>query len=415
MRSPLFRAQALEAQQDHRFGGVLRVRSPATALLTIIAVLVAAVILCFGLWGQYTRKEHVAGYLAPTRGLIKVFTPQAGTILEKRVAEGQAVKQGEVLLVISSERSTTTMKDTQAAMLRELGERRDSLEQEKLKQAEIDSLAADDLAQRIAGFEAELKQAQVQAELQRSLVTDAERTIKRHEALVATHFVSEATLQQTQENLLEKRSQLANLQRMMTGLTRDLGSARMELASSSLKRANHAAAIERQMSELEQRITEADTLRTIALTAPADGTVTTILAEVGQTANLGTLLLSILPEGAELEAQLLVPTHAVGFIKPGQGVALRYPAFPYQRFGHYLGEVVTIGRTVIQPNESNLPLTLQEPVYRVTVRLPAQQVSAYGQALSLQAGMMVDADIWVDRRRVLEWLFDPILSVTGRL
>ena len=53
-----------------------------------MAILVAALIVGFGFWGQYTRKEHVTGYLAPTQGLIKVFTPQAGTVLEKRVSEG---------------------------------------------------------------------------------------------------------------------------------------------------------------------------------------------------------------------------------------------------------------------------------------------------------------------------------------
>ncbi|MCC8988313.1 MAG: HlyD family secretion protein [Candidatus Contendobacter sp.] len=319
------------------------------------------------------------------------------------------------MLVISSEHSTATTKDTQETLLRELRRRRDSLKREQVKQADIDTLAASDLAQRIPEFEAELKQAQAQLELQRNRVSSAERTVKRHEALVATRLVSEETLQQKQDDLLEQRSQLVNVQRIIAGLTRDLGSARMERASSALKNANHTAAIDRQISELEQEITETDALQTVALTASAAGTVTTILADVGQAANPGAPLLSILPGGAALHAQLLAPTHAAGFIKPGQSVALRYRAFPYQRFGHYLGEVIEIGRTVIQPNESNLPLPIQEPVYRVTVRLPAQQVSAYGQDMALQAGMVVDADIAVDRRSILEWVFDPLLAVTGRL
>jgi len=169
------------------------------------------------------------------------------------------------------------------------------------------------------------------------------------------------------------------------------------------------------MSELTQQLTEADSRRAVVLTASADGTVTTILAEVGQTVNPGAPLLSILPQGAALEAELLVPTRAAGFIKPGQSVALRYQAFAYQRFGHHQGEVLRVGRSVIQPNETTVPMAVSEPVYRVTVRLPAQQMQAYGQAMSLQAGMAVDADIWLDRRRVIEWLFDPLLSITGRV
>ena len=169
------------------------------------------------------------------------------------------------------------------------------------------------------------------------------------------------------------------------------------------------------MSELTQQLTEADSRRAVVLTAPADGTVTTILAEVGPDGDPGGTADVDPAAGAELEAELLVPTRAAGFIRPGQSVALRYQAFAYQRFGHHQGEVMRVGRSVIQPNETSLPLTVSEPFYRVTVRLPAQQVRAYGQAMQLQAGMAVDADIWLDRRRVIEWLFDPILSVTGRV
>ena len=125
--------------------------------------------------------------------------------------------------------------------------------------------------------------------------------------------------------------------------------------------------------------------------------------------------MSILPAGAELEAYLLVPTRAAGFIRTAQTVALRYQAFPYQRFGHYLGEVREVGRTIIQPNEASIPVQVQEPVYRVTVRLPRQHVVAYGQSLALRSGMLLDADVWIDRRRLIEWIFDPLLSVAGRV
>ncbi len=415
MTTQLFRQEALTARADCLHGSTLATYSPSLALLTIAAALIAVAIVSFAVWGEYTRKEHVTGYLAPTKGLIKIVTPQAGTVIEKHVAEGQAVVQGDTLLVITSERATSTTHEAQAAVLLELRRRRDSLRSEEANQAEIDALAAQGLAERRRHLEMELAQAREQMELQRQRVASAERTVKRYEELIAARFVAPATLQQKQEELLEARGQLSSLQRGITTLARDINAARMEIASSGLKRANNSAALQRQISELEQNLTEADTRRHVVLTAPANGTVTTILAEIGQAASPGTPLLSILPDGAELEAHLLVPTRAAGFIKSAQPVALRYQAFPYQRFGHYLGEVSEVGRTVIQPNESNLPLPVQEPVYRVTVRLPAQLVLAYGQSIPLQAGMALDADVWVDRRRVIQWVLDPILSVTGRV
>src|SRR3569623_1704156 len=179
--------------------------------------------------------------------------------------------------------------------------------------------------------------------------------------------------------------------------------------------ANRRAASARDIETLEQQLTEYESRRRVVITAPTAGTVTAILAERGQTAVPTAPLLSILPEQAVLEAQLLVPSRAIGFIEPGQRVALRYEAFPYQRYGSARGRIKEIARTLITPGEVNLPVALREPVYRVTVSLDAQHIDAYRQRLALQSGMLLDADVWLDRRRIMEWVFDPLYSVMGRV
>jgi membrane fusion protein len=56
----------------------------------------------------------------------------------------------------------------------------------------------------------------------------------------------------------------------------------------------------------------------------------------------------------------------------------------------------------------------REPLYRIKVALDGQTVSAYGRAEALQPGMQVEADILLDRRRLIEWIFEPLLSLAGR-
>jgi membrane fusion protein len=51
----------------------------------------------------------------------------------------------------------------------------------------------------------------------------------------------------------------------------------------------------------------------------------------------------------------------------------------------------------------------------VTVALDAQSVKAYGEEFPLQAGMLLDADIWLERRKLYQCLLDPIYSVMGRV
>jgi membrane fusion protein len=246
-------------------------------------------------------------------------------------------------------------------------------------------------------------------------VASAADTVQRYRLLVAKSLASEMQAQQKREELLDQQSKLHSLERSRLALEGDLQALRRELASSDLKAKNQRAAIARQISTLDQELTEYESRRQVVIVAPSAGVVTTILGVQGQNITTTTPLLSIVPTEAVLEARLLVPSRAMGFIAPRQTVAIRYQAFPYQRFGSAKGHITEIAKTLITPNEVALPVPLQEPVYRVTVALDAQTVKAYGAEMPLQAGMVLDADIWLDQRRLLAWVFDPLYSITGRL
>jgi membrane fusion protein len=258
-------------------------------------------------------------------------------------------------------------------------------------------------------------------QLQTALTTQNERlvssgaTLERHEALARQKFISETQLAFQREQVLDQQARLQTLERTRTALQRDRASLAAALVAHRPKSATERSALERQVSALDQELTEYESRRMLVITAPADGVVTTILAERGQSVTAGAPLLSIIPEGAALHAQLLVPSRAAGFLAEGQQVALRYQAFPFQRFGSARGVVKEISRTLIAPGDTQLPLTLAEPAYRVTVVLDRQAVRAYAKDFPLQAGMLLEADIALDRRRLVDWLFDPLIAVARRV
>jgi len=99
-------------------------------------------------------------------------------------------------------------------------------------------------------------------------------------------------------------------------------------------------------------------------------------------------------------------------------VQMRIAAFPYQKFGHQRGRIQQVGRTPLQAGElAALPLAVKpgEPLYRITVELDRQDVLAYGRPQALAAGMQLEADVMLDRRRLIEWLFAPVLGLVGRV
>jgi membrane fusion protein len=95
-------------------------------------------------------------------------------------------------------------------------------------------------------------------------------------------------------------------------------------------------------------------------------------------------------------------------------VRVRFAAYPFQKFGQYDGEVVEVSRVALAPAELPAQLALSAPaeaLYRVTVRLASPAVMAYGTAQPLAAGMQLEADVMQDRRRLIEWVFEPLIAL----
>lgn len=415
MRPTLFRQEAIDATRPTLVGRVLAAHRLPFAALSAMAAGITIAIVCWGVWGQYTRKAHVSGYLAPAAGVIKVYAGQAGTLIEKQVQEGQKVARGDTLFVLSTERGSPETPASQTAAIEAIRQRQAALTREVESQAGIARLQVAGTQQRLRRMEAERRELQSAEANQRQRVDSAERAFARYESLGAQRFLPEAQVEQKRDELLDQRGRLSELLRDQASLERELESLRQDLASAELRATHERSKLDREKAQLSQELTEHQSRRTIVITAPADGIATAVLADRGQTTGAQTLLLSILPAGTQLEAKLLVPSRSIAFIAPGDLVSLRYQAFPYQRFGTFKGQVTEIPRSMVAPGEADAPIALQESAYRVTVKIEAQAVRTERSEVPLQPGMQLDADIWLERRRLVEWLFEPLLTVARRV
>ena len=115
-------------------------------------------------------------------------------------------------------------------------------------------------------------------------------------------------------------------------LSRELSTQQAELQAAPLRGQNLLAQIERQLASTEQELTESEARRSISITAPETGIATAIGVDTGQAIDGSKPLLSVVPKGAQLVAELYAPSRSVGFIKAGDQALLRYQAFPYQKF-----------------------------------------------------------------------------------
>ncbi len=418
--SRLYRPEALAARQQPWLGRVQLVRPLSLTVITVGVLLTALAAGTFIATAGYTRKAATQGVLMPDRGLIRLVPAAAGTVLERRVEEGQAVRAGEVLFVLALERPLFDS-SVQARVQRSLEDRRRSLQGSAEQQQALASSRATALDRRLAALALEAGQLDSEATLQQQRLDLARQALVRQESLQAEQFISAAQVQAKREELLALQAAQQTLARQRAALDRERAELEGERQALPMLARDAAGSIERDLALLAREAAELDADRQLLVRAPQDGTVSAVLAEAGQAVSPASALASLVPQGATLQAHLYAPSSAIGFVKPGQTVQLRLAAYPYQKFGHLPGQVLQVSRTPLAASEITAlalaPGTAAgapgagQPLFRITVAL---QPMAGAASLPLAAGMQLSGDVLLEHRRLVEWLFEPLLGWRSR-
>lgn len=424
--SPLFRSEAIAAKQTQWLGTVMLAPRASHRLFALVGLLATLAIVGLLVFASYTRTARINGWLLPEQGVVRVFAPRPGMVSGLHVKEGARVRKGDRLFSLSDELHSAVLGATQGQVMLRLAERLASLTEERKQLQRLLEQQDRAFANRVAALRSEQEQIDREIKLLRARVAIAGRSEALHREQFKAGFISDMRLQLVQSESLEQRARLGALERNRLVAIRERESIEAERTDLPFKLGKDSAILERSIAQLEQEHAEAEARREIVVTAPQDGTVTAIHAVLGARADLATPLLSIVGPDARLEAHLYSPSRAVGFVRPGQRVLLRYQAYPYQRFGHYEGVVASVSRAALSPGE--LPPQLAslagsngaaagsaaDPMYRITVDLASQAVTAYGAQVPLQPGMALEADVALERRRLYEWVLDPMYAVTRK-
>lgn len=418
MTDSLFRQEVLEARQTRWLGGIALGQPLSLWLLSGLAACAAALILLFLIFGEYTRRTRVTGQLLPTLGLASITAPATGTLAEVRVKEGQRVLAGDVLAVLAIPRATLSGGDTAQAIQSAIADRAEGVSDSYASQREQLQAQQQGLAAQIGSARAELRQLDAELETRRAQHRLAQQTLERFRSLREQQFVTELQLQQQEATTLEQLSAAQALERQALTLRRLLAQLLQAQQELPAKLTALDAAEQRDRAGLTQESVETAARAQSVIVAPVAGTVATLLGQSGQAVQAGQSLLSVLPAASALEAHLLVPSRAVGFIEPGDNVLLRYQAFPYQKFGHHEGKVERISRSALSAGELAALLgnaQPAEPYYRIVVALDKQTVRAFGKDEALKPGMVLEADILGERRKLWEWAVEPLYALSGAL
>jgi membrane fusion protein len=415
----LFRKEAV-SHQSERLTGAITLAQPLSIKLTVlILVAVAMAIIAFLFSAEYSRKETVRGFLMPNKGVIKSFANQGGTIEKLWVKEGDKVTKGQSLATILVQQSNSEGIDLSTQLADQLNTQANLLSDEitqhqALKSQEILNLKAQKTA---------LENEQIALENQLTLAEEKLTLLNEQQLdfnqLNKSGYLSNLEKERQHQTLLEAKQEKQNIARLLLQHQNQLNQISFNVKNLPQQYTLRINSLKRQQADLQRQLAQVASNYKYTITASNSVTVTGVQVVEGETLSQSIAqskpLLHILPEGSELIAELLLPTRSAGFIQVGNNTRLRFDAFPYQRFGFINSEITRIDQTLISPNEIQLPVTLQEPVYRLRAKLNQQQMQAFGKAFDLKSGMLFEADIMLEQRTLIEWLLEPIYSLKGRV
>lgn len=410
----LFRQEAVDHQRDGWMGEILLSRPLSYTMLTWMFAVVAAATLAFTWKGEYTKKARASGYIVPDQGLLKIYPQAPGFVLALKVKEGQDVQEGQVLAVITTER-IGGRGNTQEEIAKSIEKRRKSLTEQAEKTHTLFADQIEASRKRLAQLTKEQHDIADAIQGLRQRVANAEKVVARYAELQAEKFVPELMVTEKQSDLLDQKNRLNEAVVRLSTTERDMTQTQSDLVAWPIKEKNELAAIDRAILELDSTGLENEARRESFIVAPQSGTVTQLQADKGKQVSPAVPMMNLIPSGSVLIANLYVPSRSIGFVKPGIVAQMQYQAFPYQKFGTQGGRVVEISRTAVPAAELPFPMPPTSDVfYVVTVRPDKDHVLAYGIREPLHAGMQLEADIWLERRTIFEWMLEPLYSISGR-
>ncbi|MBR7784220.1 HlyD family secretion protein [Undibacterium luofuense] len=428
-KSILFRSEVAESQGQQWMGSIHLAQPISGWIIVIITTLITVGLIAFICFGDVSKKARIVGITSPKGGSVVVVAANAGIIKRQFIKEGEVVQPGQVLFELAMERNNG-QGELSELIAKQLEFRQQSLEVEQKQRILQTNQKKQAILLHLSNLETELSQLDQEISLAHRRRLLADESLSKFQKLQDGGYVSDAQSQQKQEELIDIDVRLSSLKRNKLQLTANQLAIKAEYNDLTNSLVNDQAQLDRSIASLKQEIAENINRKTNFITASEAGVVVTINFQLGQAVAVGQSLATLIPQQAELEAQLYAPSHAAGFISPGQNVLIRYQAFPYQKFGLQKGTVVDISKTPLAPSElppniastilSNAQQNIQgfngnEALYRIRVKLEKQNIQTYGHKQVLKPGMTLEADVLQDSRKIWEWILEPALAVANRI
>ena len=409
------------------------------AVLRIVLALVCAL----AVWTVFGKLDVVAvaeGRLVPKSQLRIVQPAEGGVMRELLVGEGERVRAGQVLArmdVRSAEADAATAQNEIA--MRRLQLRRIDAELDGTRLAAL----AEDPPRLHAQVEAQREARMLAQEAglaeQRTVIARARRDMlaaqetlgklagalpvlveqeRAFERLAREGYAGKLMLAQRSRERLEMEQDLRAQEHRVEGARAaiDQGERRIAQIAASYRAQLQSERVEAE-TQLARLVQELEKLRhrqqLAELRSPADGVVKDLATQTpGAVLSPGTVLMTLVPDGESLVAEVWLANQDAGFVAEGQSAKLKLAGFPFQRYGMLDARVARISADSTE-RSGEAAKTSGAYAYRAQLEPLTQELRVGEAYFALLPGMQLTAEIKLAERTVLEYLLSPVQKIAA--
>lgn len=411
-------------------------KMPVARGLPVTLYAFIALLASFLIWAAIAQLDQVvvaSGRLISTERNIIVQPLETAMIESLPVTVGQVVKRGELLA-----RLEPTFINADLAQVRErlasLNAQVRRLEAERAGRPAGSRSGAQDALQQSLELEkksayrarlarldenldksaASLINAQAEIRIFEKRLANQTEIEKMMQELVQKEFQSRRALLDASEkrleierDLLSARNRAAELGREITGLKADRSAFSNEF---KLKGLEELVTARRERDSLQEQLSKSERRNTLVdMTAPVDGIVLEVARKSrGSVIKEGETIVSLVPLGGSLLAEVNIDAAEVSFVRPGADVRVKLNAFPFQKFGLIEGRLIKLSADALEAAAGGRS---GQTYYTGIVELRKFDPSLRGPDIELKVGMTLSAEVMTQQRSVLSYLTYPIRQV----
>ena len=421
----LFRQEAINYQKAKWMGKALLIKGYSAWFVFLLSIVFIIVLVLAAIFGTYTRRINVPGEITTQPRAINLFSTQQGFIINSHVKVGDKVKKGDPIYELDVSQTTQLGNVTQKTIesinnqIKNISEIIETLKENKqitlnaLKQQideynkfHQDSLLLVKNAEK--GMSEMYESMQNYADYQKKgLINNEQFNNQRY-----LYYQQQNSYQFLQNQIIQENLSIIQLN--------------SELVTKIADFDNKISEYQFQLNALQRQLTEVNAKGTLIISAPSDGRIESLSVTDGQMVKTDDSLAQLIPANADSYYLVLwAPNESVPYISVNDKINIRYEAYPYQKFGQFSGEIMSISNVPASSQEmstySSSPLSQNnvnyQAYYKVMVSLDKQQMAKFNNKIKLTNGMKADITLFLEKRPIYQWMLSPFYdiqkSITG--